>query len=404
MKYTSLHNHTHYSVLDSLISPKELFKKAKELNMSSVAVTDHGTFAAAWESLKASKETGVKLIIGCEMYFTNDNTNKEEKLRHIILLAKNAIGYKNLLSLNYSGFVEGVVTPKRVIPTVDWKLLETYSEGLICLTSCGNGIVSQLINNKKFEEAEQTAIHLKEIFQDNLGLEIQANNMKRFASNYYDSIDQQFTNRQIINLGTKLNIRIVPTSNSHYINKDDYEKHDVQLAIASGQSIFSSFRLKYNVPDFYLKSQEEVYNFFSRNYPDKVNSFIENTEYFSDLCESPDWIDPKFTNPSGKELPKFDITNQADYNDYKSWIVNQSEHLQSLDEDKSYLEYKVFELFKVRSVRDKLTEEQIPIYKARIYSELDVLQELDLCSYMLITADFLEYARKNNISVGPGRR
>ena len=403
MTYSSLHNHTHYSILDSIISPKDLFKKAKELNIQAVAVTDHGSLAGAWDCLKESKNSGVKLIIGCEMYFTDDVKNKEDKLRHIILLAKNAEGYKNLLLLNYSGFLNGIVTPKRVVPTIDWQLLEKYNEGLICLTSCGNGIISKLLNNKKFEEAENVALRLKNIFRDNLGLEIQANNMKRFANNYNDEIDQQFTNRQIIKLAEKLNIKVVPTSNSHYILKDDYLKHDTALCIASGQSIYSNFRLKYNVPDFYLKSEEDIYNFFERNYPDKVQEFIDNTKYFSDLCENPDWIDPKYTNPSGKELPKFNIQSEIDYNEFKLWLESQSDIIKQLDEDKSYLQYKVFKIFEDRKIRDNISEDKYQLYIDRIYSELDVLQELDLCSYMLITADFLKYARNNNISVGPGR-
>src|SRR6185295_12118975 len=140
-------------------------------------ITDHGTLAATWDALKASRETGVKLIIGCECYFLNDTSNTEDKFRHLILIAKNATGYRNLLTINKKGFDQGHSLGKRVYPIVDWKLLEQYREGLICLTACGNGIISQLLTNGKFDEVDQTIIRLKSLFGDNLGLEIQPNNM-----------------------------------------------------------------------------------------------------------------------------------------------------------------------------------------------------------------------------------
>src|SRR5579885_43176 len=122
--FVNLHSHTHYSILDSLCSPKDLFKRAKELNQEAIAITDHGTLLASYEALKASKETGVKLIIGCEMYFIDDINNKDVRFRHIILLAKNEIGYKNLLTLNKRGFENSIIFTKRVYPLIDWKLLK----------------------------------------------------------------------------------------------------------------------------------------------------------------------------------------------------------------------------------------------------------------------------------------
>ena len=198
--FISLHNQTDYSILDSLISPKALFQRAKELGQTAVAITDHGTLAGAWDALKASRETGVKLIIGCECYFVDDATNVSDKLRHIIFLAKNAVGYRNLLTLNKRGFDQGFFIGKRVYPVVDWALLKEHTEGLICLTSCGNGIVNQLLMNKKFDAAELALLKLKNLFGDNLALEVQPNNMKRGSNIFNDEIDQQFLNRKNIEL------------------------------------------------------------------------------------------------------------------------------------------------------------------------------------------------------------
>ncbi len=265
--FVSLHNQTHYSILDALPSPKALMLKAKELGQGAVAITDHGTLSSAWDAYKVYKDVGVKLIIGCEMYFVENLSHKEnEKFKHILFLAKNDVGYRNLLTLNKKGYDNGIILSKKIYPLIDWKLIEDHSEGLICLTACGNGIISQLLMNKKFAEAEETALKLKNIFGDNFGLEILPNNLKRNASAYSEEIDQKFINYQLIQLGKKLNIRVVAACNTHYLSKEEHEVHDALLAIGSHQPIYSNFRLKYQVPDFYLKSGEEVKNFIDSSW------------------------------------------------------------------------------------------------------------------------------------------
>ena len=399
--YVSLHNQTFFSLLDSLISPKELFQKAKELGQKAVAITDHGSLAATWDAFKISKDIGVKYIVGCECYFVNDTKNREgEKVRHIILLAKNAKGYQNLLLLNREGFDNGLFFAKRVYPLIDWELLSKYSEGLICLTACGSGIVSQLLNNKKFPEAEDTLLKLKAIFGDNLGVEVQPNNLKRFASAYNDSIDQDFTNSHLIRLAKKHDVRIVPASNAHYINKEDQPVHDVLLAIGAGQPIYSNARLKYETPSFYLHSEEEIKTFFARKNSADIDGWIQNTQYFADLCEEPAWVDPKFSNPSGKELPVFPVQNESDYQEFLAW-KNASERMQKLDDDQAYLRY----------LCEKDTYGRMPAqdspkraeYDARLEEEFDVIEYHGFSSYMLIVADYIKWARQNDILVGPGR-
>lgn len=400
--FVSLHNQTYFSILDSISSPKSLLNKAKELGQSALAITDHGTLAATWDAWKASKEIGVKLIIGCECYFQDNASNIDDKFRHIILLATNATGYRNLLTLNKKGFDQGSFLGKKVYSVLDWKLLEQYSEGLICLTACGNGIVSQLLMRGQFDEAEKTLLRLKSIFNNRLGIEIQPNNMKRGSNIYNDEIDQQFLNKRLIDLGKKHDIKIVPACNSHYLNKDDHDVHDLFLCIGSHQPKYSNFRLKYTSPDFYLKSGDEVKSFFSRNYGEEfAQQICQNTMYFADMCEVPEWIDPKYSNPSGKELPIFPVKDEPNYDQFIRWTNTLSENIRNLDEDKLYLRY-LCEI-KFDSRVKNLTDDQKKTYLDRIDEELDVLEFHGFSSYMLIVADYIDWARTNGIAVGEGR-
>lgn len=400
--FVSLHNQTYFSILDSLVSPKLLLSRAKELGQNAIAVTDHGTMAGTWDAWKASKEVGIKLIIGCECYFQDDASNIEDKFRHVVLIAINAVGYKNLLTLNKKGFDHDTVSSKRVYSVIDWKLLEQYSEGLICLTACGNGIISQLLMRGRFDDAEKSLLRLKSIFQDRLGIEVQPNNMKRGSNVFNDEIDQQFLNKRLIDLGKKHDIKVVPACNTHYLFKEDHDTHDVLLSIGSHQPKHSNFRLKYPVSDFYLKSGDEVKAFFSRNYGEEFATEIcNNTLYFANMCETPEWIDPKFSNPTGKELPIFPVKDEPNYAQFLEWRLLQSEKNQHLDEDKLYLRY-LCEI-KFDSRVKNLSDEQRKIYLERIDEELDVLEFHGFSSYMLIVADYIDWARKNDIAVGEGR-
>lgn len=396
--FVSLHNHTNFSILNSLVTPKQLFTRAKELEQTAVAVTDYGSFAGVWDALKASKDTGVKLIMGATFYFVNDLANRDPKLRYVVLLAKNPTGYKNLLTLNRLAFDHSAIITKRVFPIIDWKLLKEHSDGVICLTGCGNGIIGQLLNNRRFDEAEETMVKLSEIFGDSLGIEVQTHNLQRGATYYTDSVNQVFTNTHLIRLARKINLRLVPTTNTHYLKKEDAEVHDVLLAIGSMQPVYSNARTKYDTTDLYLKSGDEVKAFFARNYSEEFGEQIcENSVYLANLCEKPDWIDPKFTNPSGKELPIFPIEKEQNYENFKNWLFKH-EDLKDLDLDKSYLRFRCGIEFNKKVPRGKEDE-----YHERLNEELDVIEYHGFSSYMLIVADYIDWARRNGIRVGLGR-
>lgn len=398
LPYVSLHNQTTFSTMDALISVQELCELAKKMGHEAVAITDHGTLASMWDAYKIGKKVGVKVIPGCEFNFV-ESVDYDEPLRHIILLAKNATGYKNLLLLNKLGFDHKAIMFKFAIPRIDWKLLEEHSDGLICTTACGNGIISQLIMQKKYDEAKESLKRLKGIFGDDLAVELQAHALVRKETAYSGAIDQRFINLNLKKLSEELDIKAIVTTNTHYAESKDYRAHDTLLAIRSGQTVFSGNRLKYNVNDFYYKHQLELASFFVRLrglYPQKfVESLFENTVYFANKCEEPEWIDLKYSNPSGKELPKFPVENQYDYDEYKSWA---KDNALNLDDDIGYLRYRC-EL----GLKELIPESKHDEYKERLKEEFDVIEYHGFSSYMLIVADFIDYAKKNDIRVGPGR-
>lgn len=367
--------------------------------MEAIAVSDYGSLAGVWDCYKEAKETGIKFIPGAEFYFTEDVEQKGEKLRQVVLLATNAKGYRNLLLLHREGFEHFSLIAKKVVPIIDWKLLKKYSADLICLTACGNGIIGQLLNSKKFDEAEETLAKLKEIFGDHLGAEVQAHNSINNATNYRGAVNQVFTNTHTILLANKLGVKIVPTSNTHYLYKEESNTHDVELAIGSGQPVFSNARMKFSTSDLYLKTGEEIKAFFARNHGEEfAEEICRNTKILADMCEASAWIDPKFSNPTGKELPTFPVKDQPDYVRFCAWLKIQKEEIRKLDEDKAYLRYRCEEEFRLMVPKGKEKE-----YRYRLEVELDTLYFTGISSYMLIVADYVGWARENGVSVGPGR-
>lgn len=397
--FIHLHAHTQFSILQSIIQPKDLFKRAKELGQSAVAITDHGTFAGVWDGLKASRETGTKLIVGCEFYFLDDVANKDQKYKYIVLIAKNQIGYKNLLLLNRYGFDEQFMMMKKVISVIDWKMLEQYKEGLICLTGCANGILGAQLNDKNFTGAEDTIKRLKNMFGDDLGIEVQSHNSVRYHNTYFVAANQTFTNTHAIRLAKQYSVRIVPTSNVYYLNKADADTHDVLLAVGAGQPIYSNNRIKFNSSDLYMKTGDEIKTFFARNNGEELaTEMCANTIYFADKCEQPNWIEPKFSNPDGKEYPIFACNKEDDYAGFLMWRKLQSEKIQKCAEDAAFLRFRCEKV-----LEKKVPAKEIATYRERLEEELEVFEFQKFSSYMLVVADYLNWAVKNGISCGPGR-
>lgn len=400
--YVSLHNLSTYSIFGSLLKIEDLFKRAKELNMPAVALCDAGTCAGLFDAYKESKKTGVKLIAGVTLYFVNDVANKEAKMRTIVLIAKNATGYRNLLLLTKKGFDNNIVARRSIYPRIDWNLLEEHKDELICLTGDSSGIIGRLINDKKIDEAEKTAQRLKDIFGDDLALELQPNALRRVLNNFNENTDQIFTNRQLRKIGDKLNIKMVSATESRYLMPDQHDALDTWLAIGSANPKHSNNRLKFNINDYYVKSGDEVKVFFNRIFDEKfVDELIANTLYFADKCEQPDWIEPKYSNSSGNELAEFPVKDQKDYHEFLAWKENYEEN--TLDDEKLYLRFVCFRNLENLFDNNKLPKTVYDEYKDRLKEELDVLEFHSFSGYMLVVSDYVEYAKNNDISVGPGR-
>jgi intein/homing endonuclease len=394
---------------DATSSPSELLSAVKAQEQSAVAITDHGTTAGLWDALKASKKAGVKLIAGCECYFVDDaSQNEDTTLRHLILIAKNAAGYRNLLTINKIGYDHFTVNFKKSIPRIDWKMLEEYSEGLICTTACGNGIIGQYIMQDNFNKAVETTKHLKDIFGDNLALELQPHNLQRRISAYSGAINQQKVNMAMKKLSEDLGIKAIVATNSHYITKEHNEDHDAYLCISSGQPITSGSRLKYDKPEFYVKSSDEIYKHFERHLPlwgeSFVESLFENSVYFADMCEHAEWVDPAVLTGDKHQLPEFPIKDEADYTQFQVWQQSPSVFANTkVKEDAQFYRYR-----SEKGLADKIAEEKIPASDndecvTQMLEEFDVLEYRDFPSYMLITADFIKWCNRKGIPVGPGR-
>jgi DNA polymerase III alpha subunit/transcriptional regulator with XRE-family HTH domain len=406
--FTSLHNHTQRSLLQSTATYKQLLTRAKELGQDAIAITDTGTMASTWEAFVFAKSIGIKLIMGCELYFRHNLKDNTERFKHIILLATNQIGYRNLLTLHAQGFDTIEQLGKKTYSVVDYEMLEKYNEGLIFLTGSGNGILGQLLMRPKTAAdyhtlIEENVLRLRSIFGLRLGFEIQTNSIRKRENNFNLGYDQRFINHQMIRLGKEYDVKVVATCNTHYIYKEDSDKHDKLLCVASGQPYYSNFRMKYDQHEFYLKSEQEVVEYLSRYYPE-AQEFVDNTQFFSSMCEQPIWIDPKHTNPSGKELPDFPVKDQKDYPEFLSWLPTQSDVVKNLQEDQKYLRYKCYANFDKYLVEGKCKSATSEEYIARIEEELDIISYREFDSYMLVVADFLEYARSlGDFTTGPGR-
>lgn len=419
-----IHCHTHSSLgsmADSMVTIDQLFKAASEMGQKAIALTEHGTMASVLDAHKASKKYGVKYIPGIEAYFVDSAKEDKQKRKHLILLAKNEKGYKNLLKLNYEGFVNWkyVAVLNKVFPQIDMSLLRQYHDGLICLTACSSGpLAAEMFkmdeNNCWNEEVCYSNLvnlvtQFHEIFGEDLYLEVQTHDLKKYKKDKKtgeiekDSngesiivVDQTYVNRKLLELSKDMNIKLVGTCDVHYLKKEDAKIHDMLIAINDKKPLSDPARHRYEVEEFYMKSGDEVFDYFASLFNKQIASEIcANTIEVANKCEDSEYIEPKETR-----FPKFDVKAESDYEKFLTWKSKQKFN-GDVPEDHAYLRYKCVEEFGKKF--SNLPADKKKEYKQRILDEIKILEMHNFSSYILIVADFIRKARKNNIRVGPGR-
>ena len=385
-------------MLDALTDVNKLFDRIKELGQTAVAITDHGTMAAHIDAFKASKNTGVKFIPGCEMYFVNsyeelggaERKGKTERRKHIVLLAQNEKGYRNLLRANFIGFEHQVQVMGRVFPRINWSVLEEYNEGIICLTACANGMVSRAISENNYDEADKIAQRLLSIFKDRLYFELQPHHLKD------KDINQEEINRTLIEMGGKFGIPLVVATDIHYLTRKSEVYHDVLMAINSKKTVEDPERHRYGIDEFFIKSGEEVFDFLQKHYgPEVAHEAVSNTVKIANLCE-----DSKYIVPDKPHLPIFNVKDQPDYNAFNEWRVAAGVS-EDLAEDKAYMRYMCIAGFKEK-FNHLSKEDRVKRWK-RVRKEVKVLEGNNFSSYMLIVSDFIRWAEANGIMTGFSR-
>ena len=356
--FVHLHVHSEYSLLDGMCRVKELPKRAKELGMKAIALTDHGVMYGAVEFFQECKNEGIKPIIGCEMYVApRDRFSKEhgidDKYSHITLLAKNTTGYQNLIKLVSLGFKEGYYYK----PRIDTNILKEYSEGIICLSGCLAGSINKAILNDDIETAKDIALWHKDVFGDDYYLEIQNNGVP----------EQVMANQKLIMLSRELNIPLVATNDTHYLKKEDSYTHEILLCMQTGKKLTDPDRMKFQTNEFYLKSPEEMADYF-KAFPEA----IENTVKIADKCN--------FEFEFGvTKLPNYDVPPE-----YKT----HEEYFRKLCDD---------------GIKERYGENPSEEIINRVNYEMQVITSMGYTDYYLIVWDYITYARSVGISVGPGR-
>ena len=358
MAFAHLHVHTEYSLLDGASRVKELIRRTKELGMDSVAITDHGVMYGAVRFYKEAKAQGIHPVIGCEVYLAPGMRQERAEVDgtryyHLILLAENETGYRNLVELISLANIEGYYYK----PRIDKELLRQYHEGVIALSACVAGEIPQAILRGNNERAEALIAEYVEIFgQDNFFLEIQDHGLP----------EEKTVNRALRELAKKYDIGLVATNDVHYVHADDSEFHDILLCVQTGRTINDPDRMRFSGPDYYLKSEEEMAALFA-DYPEA----LENTAKIAARCQ----VDFTFGE---LQLPFYPLPEHFESDDA---------YLRALCEERLSSRY--------ADVTDEI--------RTRLDYELGVIHGMGYASYFLIVWDFINYARGHGVEVGPGR-
>ncbi len=363
--FVHLHLHSEYSLLDGACRVKDIPKIAKELGQSAVAITDHGNMYGAVAFYKACKKEGVKPIIGCEVYMAaGDRTDRHKNPSgdnfHLVLLVKNDVGYKNLITLVSRSYTEGFY----IKPRVDMSLLEKHHEGLVCLSGCLGGRIPQLILSGDGASARDTARRFKEIFGEDYYLELQDHGIP----------DQKEVNRELVEISKELDIPLVCTNDAHYLRRADADNQAVLMCIQMNESILDGRPLGFEGDEFYIKSRDEMEELF--NY---VPEALNNTVRIAEKCN--------FDFEFGKlHLPAYITPDNTDSSDYLRSLVQRRFAKKIINQEIIFTD-----------------EHPVEEYKERLEYELGIIRSMGYCDYFLIVWDFINHAKENGIPVGPGR-
>lgn len=355
-EFVHLHLHTEYSLLDGFARIDRLFEKVKEAGMSAVAITDHGSMFGVVDFFKEAKKHGIKPIIGCEVYVARrsrlDRDKDLDKDRgHLVLLAENEIGYRNLIKLVSIGYTEGFYYK----PRIDMEVLEKYHEGLIATSACLAGDIQSYLMEDQYEEAKQLALKLSRIMgANNFFLELQDHGLA----------EQAKVNMQLLRLSKEINIPLIATNDVHYLNQEDYQVHDVLLCIQTGKIVSDTQRLRFPSNEFYLKTPEEMAKLFPY-----APQALENTVRIAERCQ----FEFKFGEI---HLPQFQVPENKTA--------------------KSYLR-------ELCEIGLKARYEVGVLHRERLEFELKTIEDMGYEDYFLIVWDFIRYAKEQGIFVGPGR-
>ena len=371
MAFTHLHVHTEYSLLDGSSKIKEIVKRAKELGMDSLAITDHGVMYGVIDFYKAAREAGIKPIIGCEIYvspssrFDKEAGVSDDRYYHLVLLAENDTGYHNLMKIVSKGFTEGFYYK----PRVDYEVLEQYSEGIIALSACLAGEVARNLAKGNYEDAKESALRYERIFgKGNFFLELQDHGIPA----------QKTVNAGILRLSRELGIELVATNDIHYIFEEDSVPHDILLCIQTQKKVSDNDRMKYEGGQYYLKTEEEMAALFPY-----AKEAIENTHKIAMRCN----VEIEF---GVRKLPRFQVPAEF----YKGTDDD-------IEASWNYLLHLCTEGLKKRYA--SASKEEYEKLKERLDYELSVIKNMGFIDYFLIVWDFINYAKRNGIAVGPGR-
>ena len=358
MEFTHLHVHTEYSLLDGSSKIKEITSRAKELGMKSLAITDHGVMYGVIDFYKAAKEVGIKPILGCEVYvapgsrFDKQPGESESRYYHLVLLAENNTGYKNLMKIVSRGFTEGFYYK----PRVDYEVLEQFHEGIIALSACLAGEVQRYLARGMYEAGCEAAKRYESIFgKGNFFLELQDHGIP----------EQKYVNPQLIRMSQELGIDLVCTNDVHYTYAQDADAHDILLCIQTGKKVTDENRMRYDGGQYYLKSPEEMAELFPY-----APQALENTCKIAERCN----VEIEF---GVTKVPHFEVPQGFDSWTYLNHLCNEGMKRRYPDAD----------------------EEK----KKRLEYELSVIHKMGYVDYFLIVWDYINYAKTHGIAVGPGR-